>query len=134
MGNLMIEEGDDTWLVDVPSNKIVNADVIRSGDYVFLKFTKTTFRSNEFAVCRHYKTEQWAFPLCLKSWPWQHEFMNVLVMLGLMSKQRQAEFIEIDRRRADKQRRDSDVEALKKIAARYAFVELNRVIEILETK
>src|SRR5271155_3751350 len=87
MGALMIKEGDDVWLVDVPA-KLVNAEVIRSGDFVFIKYNKTTFRCHEFSVCRLYKTEKWAFPLCLKSWPWQRDFMDVLVKLGLMSKER----------------------------------------------
>lgn len=124
---------DDVRLVDVPTKKTVNADVIRSGDYVFIRYTKPKYGSHpDFSVCRIYKTEQWAFPLSLKAWPWQREFMVVLVKLGLMTKERQAELVEIDRQRAEEQQRKYDLEDLKKIAIRRGFKELNKVIQKLE--
>ena len=123
---------DDARLVDVPTKKIVNADVIRSGDYVFIKYTKPQYSCPDFSVCRIYTTEKWAFPLCLKSWPWQGELMTVLVRLGLMTKERQQELIEIDRQRAEEQQRKYDLADVLRIAKRYGFEDLNKVIEKLD--
>jgi hypothetical protein len=130
MGHMMA--AGDVRLVDVPTKKIVNADVIRSGEYVFIKYTKSQYASPDFSVCRIYTTEKWAFPLCLDSWPWQREFMTVLVKLKLMTKERQAELIEIDRQRTVEKQRKYDLEDLKKIAGRNGFEELERVIAMME--
>src|ERR1700733_14543086 len=131
MGLLMV--ADDVRLIDAPTKKIVNADVIRSGDFVFIRYTHPKYGSHpDFSVCRIYKTEQWAFPLSLKSWPWQREFMAVLVKLGLMTKERQAELVEIDRKRTEEQQRKYDLEDLKKIASRHGLKELGSAIQALE--
>lgn len=122
----------DASLIDVPTRKVVNADVIREGDWVFIKYTKTKSASPDFSVCRIYKTEQWAFPLCLRSWPWQRHYMDVLVRLGLMSKERRAELIEIDRKRAEASQRKDDLEDLKKLASRYRLKDLDKAVQKLE--
>jgi hypothetical protein len=111
---------------------MVNADVIRSGDCVFIKYTKTKFRSHEFSVCRLYKTEQWAFPLCLESWPWQREYMNVLIKLGLMKKERRDELVEIDRQRNEACQRKRDAQQLDKIASRYGLKEVAKAAASLQ--
>lgn len=130
MGSIMFNT--DTWLVDVPTKKSLAAEVTRSGDYVFIKYVKPQFGNYEtFSVCRLYKTEQWAFPLCLKSWPWQGEFMNVLVKLKLMTKDRQAELVEIDKRKnLDWQRKD-DAERLEEIGKRNGLNNLGTIAEQL---
>jgi len=119
----MIKEGDDFHLVDVPANKIVAADVIRSGDTVFIRYSKPKYGCPNFSVCKIYTTEKWAFPLCLRSWPWQRDFMDVLVRLKLMSKERRSELLEIDRQRATEAQRKYDLAELQRISGRYYGVE-----------
>lgn len=128
----MIKEGDDVRLIDVPRKKIVNADVIRSGDYVFIKYTKPQYGVPDFSVCRIYETEKWAFPLSIKSWPWQKQFMAVLVRLGLMSKEREAELVESDRQRTEREQRKWDSERLSEIATRWGLKDVAKAASTLE--
>lgn len=118
MGHIMIK--DDVRLVDVSTKTIRKADVIRSGDTVFIRYEKPKNSCNpEFSVCRLYTTEKWAFPMCLSSWPWQKDFIDVLVRLGIMSKERRSELLEIDNQRLIEQQRKYDIEELKSIKGRY---------------
>lgn len=118
MGYAIIQE--DVRLVDVSTKTIRKAEVIRVRDTVFLKYETPKYCSNpDFSVCRLYTTEKWAFPMCLSSWPWQRDFMDVLVKLKLMSKERRSELLDIDNQRQIERQREYDLEELKRIRKRY---------------
>lgn len=107
---------DRIQLVKLPSDKSINAEVIRKGNTIIIKLDD--FR---FAVAHSYQTEKWAYPMSYSKWPWQRGFVDVLSKLKMIS---QEEAEDIHQKIQERDRKNTikyDKETLFEITKKYGI-------------
>lgn len=116
-------------LVDVSSKVPKTVLAIRQGTHVFLKYS-----DNEFAVCRLISTEKWAFPMSLRSWPWQGAFIDALVKLKLLPKSVGDEHKAFLMKRMEDDQRAFDLEQIKELSKKWGLTVVGFTIPKKQSK